>query len=178
MQDFLKSDAIRELKGWVFSLMTAVIAALLIRAFIIETVLVEGSSMRPTLNNNERVILYKTGYLLGTPRRGDIIVFRTPKDQRVNYVKRVIGLPGETVRITDGTVYVNGVPLTENYILAPPMQDYDELKIPEGMYFVLGDNRNNSKDSRDGEVGLIPGKNIKGKAIFRIWPINKISIIR
>lgn len=166
------------MKGWALSLLTAVIAALLIRAFIIETVLVEGSSMLPTLHNNERVIMYKTGYLLGSPKRGDIIVFRTPKDPRISYIKRLIGLPGDRVRITDGIVYVNDIPLSEKYILEPATQDYDEQEIPEGMFFVLGDNRNNSLDSRYSDVGFVPRENIKGKAVLRIWPLYKISIIR
>jgi len=153
---------------------------------------VEGYSMLPTLDNGEYVLISRLAYKLGDYQRGDIIVFRPPMypdapfwqhlfglpgfdDKYEDYIKRIIGLPGDTVRIANGTVYINDVPLIEPYIAAPP--DYsNEWTVPEGQLFVLGDNRNNSADSH--AWGFLPEENILGKALVVYWPFADFMIIQ
>lgn len=153
---------------------------------------VEGYSMLPTLDNGEYVLISRLAYRLGDYQRDDIIVFRPPMypdapfwqrlfglpgfdDKYEDYIKRIIGLPGDTVRIANGTVYINDVPLIEPYIAAPP--DYsNEWTVPEGQLFVLGDNRNNSADSH--AWGFLPEENILGKALVVYWPFADFMIIQ
>lgn len=129
---------------------------------------VESISMQPTLKAGYYVIVDRLAYKIGKPHRGDIIIFRYPPDpQREPYIKRVIGLPGDTVQITDGKVYVNGEQLIEPYIAAAP--DYDGTwTVPQDSLFVLGDNRNRSSDSHS--WGMVPIENVIGKALVVYWP--------
>jgi signal peptidase I len=153
---------------------------------------VEGYSMLPTLDNGEYVLISRLAYRFGDYQRGDIIVFRPPMypdasfwqrifglpsfdDKYEDYIKRIIGLPGDTVRIATGTVYINDIPLIEPYIAAPP--DYsNEWTVPESQLFVLGDNRNNSADSH--AWGFVPEENILGKALVVYWPFADFMIIQ
>jgi signal peptidase I len=173
-----QENSSNELKEWIQAIFTAVVLALLIRVFLFEIILVDGSSMEPTLYNRNRVFVNKIGYIIGEPQHGDVIIFKTPEDNQSNYVKRLIGLPGDRIRIEKGVVYLNNEPLDEPYISDPPYNDYPEVTVPEGAFFALGDNRNDSKDSRDDHIGFIPGKNLVGKALYRIWPLDSLSIIQ
>jgi signal peptidase I len=128
---------------------------------------VDGFSMNPTLQNGEYVLVSRLTYKLAIPQRGDIIVFSFPVDQNQDLIKRVIGLPGETVSVRQNQVLINGVPLEEPYIAQPP-QYSGEWIVPEGNLFVLGDNRNDSKDSH--QWGLLPLENVIGKALIIYWP--------
>ncbi|MBI5354519.1 MAG: signal peptidase I [Chloroflexi bacterium] len=128
---------------------------------------VDGFSMRPTLEDGEFVLVSKLSYLFGSAQRGDIIVFHFPMNPQEELIKRVIGLPGDHVRISAGNVYVNEQKLTEPYIAATPSYSGEWL-VAEGQLFVLGDNRNNSNDSKD--WGLLPSKNVVGKAVLIYWP--------
>jgi signal peptidase I len=128
---------------------------------------VDGSSMEPTLQSGEFVIVNKLTYKLGTPEIGDVVVFHYPRDPEQEYIKRVIGLPGDKVVITDGQVYVNGQLLEEDYIAASPAYE-SSWDVPEDALFVLGDNRNNSADSHS--WGAVPLNYIVGKAEFIYWP--------
>ncbi len=128
---------------------------------------VDGMSMNPTLQNGEYVLVSRLAYKTGAPERGDIIVFSFPMDERQDLIKRVIGLPGETITIQDGAVFVNGRKLQEPYIAQPPAYS-GEWIIGEGQLFVLGDNRNDSKDSH--QWGLLPIENVIGKALLIYWP--------
>jgi len=129
---------------------------------------IESISMQPTLYAGNFVIVNKVAYKFGTPSTGDVIVFRYPPDpNREPYIKRVIGLPGDTVRVSGGTVYVNDVPLHESYISAPPNYEGTWL-VPEYSLFVLGDNRNSSSDSH--AWGMVPLENVIGKAEVVYWP--------
>jgi signal peptidase I len=128
---------------------------------------VDGFSMVPTLQDGEYVLVSRLSYKLGEPVRGDIIVFSFPADQRQDLIKRVIGLPGETISIRDRVVSVNGKPLAETYIADSPIYT-GEWTVPEGNLFVLGDNRNDSKDSH--QWGLLPMENVIGKALLIYWP--------
>lgn len=159
----------REIFGWLKVLAAALILALIIRQFVFVLVWVEGSSMEPTLMNQERIIVTRYDYIFGDPQRQDIIICHFPDgDDKDNYVKRVIGLPGEKIRIDDGTVYINGEALEEPYIVYEKIQDMDEITIPENMYFVMGDNRFNSRDSR--VVGLIERSQIQGHVRYVFYP--------
>ena len=129
---------------------------------------VYGSSMLPTIEEGQYIIVSKATYFFGSPHRGDIIVFESPQDPKTDLIKRVIGLPGDTVEITDDKVTVNGTTLTEPYTLEPPHYFMMPEEIPNGHYFVLGDNRNNSSDSHRGWT--VPGQNIIGKAWITYWP--------
>jgi signal peptidase I len=128
---------------------------------------VDGSSMIPTLEDGEYVLVNRLPYKFGLPGNGDIIVFRFPGNPKEDYIKRVIGLPGDKVIIADGSVVLNGTVLDEPYIAASP--DYSgEWNVPDDYLFVLGDNRNNSSDSHD--WGLVPMENVIGKALVVYWP--------
>lgn len=129
---------------------------------------IESISMQPTLYAGDFVIVNKLAYKLGHPSRGDVIIFRYPPDpQREPYIKRVIGLPGDLVRIADGKVYVNDTLLEEPYISASPAYE-GSWRVPEGALFVLGDNRNSSSDSH--QWGMVPLENVIGKAVVVYWP--------
>lgn len=128
---------------------------------------VDGASMEPTLQSGEFVIVNKLAYVLGSPKVGDVIVFHFPRDPDQEYIKRVIGLPGDRVSIKGGKVYVNGKLLEEHYIAAPPVYEAT-WDVPVDSLFVLGDNRNNSSDSHN--WGPVPLDYVVGKAIFVYWP--------
>ena len=128
---------------------------------------VDGFSMNPTLQNGEYVLVSRLAYKFDTPQRGDIIVFGIPTDQDQDLIKRVVGLPGETVSVKQNQVLINGNPLEEPYIAQAPLYS-GEWTVPEGNLFVLGDNRNDSKDSH--QWGLLPMENIIGKALLIYWP--------
>jgi signal peptidase I len=135
---------------------------------------VDGFSMRPTLEDGEYILVNKLAYKTGEPARGDIIVFIFPVNPQEDLIKRVIGLPGETVAVHNGVVTVNGTPLTEPYIASPPAYDGDWV-IPEGQLFVLGDNRNDSRDSHQWQ--FLPIENVIGKAVLIYWPPEQWQVI-
>ncbi|HSB65720.1 MAG TPA: signal peptidase I [Anaerolineales bacterium] len=128
---------------------------------------VDGESMIPTLQSGEYVIVSRLSYRFGTPHRGDIIVFHFPRDPKEEYIKRLIGLPGDEVQVMDGHVYINGQRLDESY-LDITMNYTGTWRVPAGQLFVLGDNRNNSSDSHD--WGTVPMNYVVGKAILVYWP--------
>ena len=128
---------------------------------------VDGFSMNPTLQNGEYILVNKMAYKTGKPQRGDIVVFMFPMNLEEDLIKRVIGLPGESVIVKDGVVSINGTPLKEPYINAAPFYN-GEWQVPEGQLFVLGDNRNDSRDSH--QWGLLPIENVIGKAVLIYWP--------
>jgi signal peptidase I len=136
---------------------------------------VDGFSMIPTLQNGEYVLVNRLAYKMELPVRGDIIVFVSPQSPDLDLIKRVIGLPGDTVKISAGKVEVNGQVLNEPYIAAAPIYN-GEWSVPEGSLFVLGDNRNDSSDSH--AWGLLPIKNVIGKAILIYWPIPEWNLIQ
>lgn len=135
---------------------------------------VDGFSMNPTLQDGEYILVNRLAYKIGQPARGDIVVFSFPMDPRQDLIKRVIGLPGETISVQDGKVMINSVPLEEPYIAAPPIYN-NSWVVPEGQLFVLGDNRNESKDSH--EWGMLPMENVVGKAILIYWPPKEWQVI-
>lgn len=132
---------------------------------------VQYSCMLPNIEEGEWLMVSKASYFFSDPKRGDVIVFNPPVSSQYPYIKRVIGLPGETVEVRDGKVFINGIPLIEEYIKEPPNYTMAPKVIPEGEYFVLGDNRNNANDSHAGWT--VPRENIIGKAWFIYWPPDK-----
>jgi len=165
-----------EIAEWVLSIIIAVALALLIHNFVFQIVRVDGPSMQPTLYTDERMAVTKFTYYFNSPQRGDIVVTKFPEDDR-NYVKRVIGLPGEVLKIRDGKVYIDGVALDEPYIKEAIREDYGPITLPEGKYMVMGDNRNNSRDSRRVNIGPLDEEMIVGKSQFLVWPLNNIHRI-
>lgn len=185
------SNTIKELLQWIEAIVFAVIIAFFIRGFIFEPVYVQGESMADTLNTSQRLIVYKLGYSFASPQHGDIVVLQIqegtlehmpflknfkfvrkviPDLDEVDYIKRVIGLPGDKIYTKDGFVYVNGNRLDEPYAKGLTYRIDKPLEVPENKVFVLGDNRENSRDSRD--IGFVDFDKIKGKAVLRIWPLD------
>jgi signal peptidase I len=134
------------------------------------------SSMEPNFQQGECIMVNKVSYHSSGPQRGDVIVFNPPFESEFPYIKRVIGLPGDTVEIKDEKVFINGTALDEAYIMAPPDYTMPAVQVPENEYFVLGDNRNNSNDSHNG--WLVPRDNIIGKAWFIYWPPSKLGVVK
>jgi signal peptidase I len=160
-----------EVVAWCKTLTSAAVYATLIVTFGFQVARVEGQSMAPTLEDQDRLIVNKLAYRMGEPRRGDIVMLYYPIDPDKSFVKRVIGEEGDQVRIVDGRVFVNDVPMQDDFV-APEYRSHDDFGpsvIPEGYYFVLGDHRNNSSDSR--HWGFVPKKYIIGKVQLRWWPI-------
>lgn len=156
----------------------AVLFCFFLITFVAQAFRVQGTSMLPVLEDSERIIVNKLGYRLHAVERGDVVVFWYPRDPSVSFIKRVVGLPGDTVEIRHGVVYVNGAAIREDY-LAPAYRDeesYRSILVPKGYYYVLGDHRNSSNDSRS--WGEVPEKYIYGKAFLRFWPLSKIGLIR
>ncbi len=149
--------------------------------FVAQKTVVEGGSMLPTLADGDNLIVDKLSYRFTEPRRYDIIVFHYPEEEDSYYIKRVIGLPGETVLIEDGQIYIDGVLLEENYGNAPienPGRAISLITLGEDEYFVLGDNRKVSADSRDPAVGNVSRDQIVGKAFVCIYPFDRIGLLR
>jgi len=155
------------------TLIMALIFYFLIDSFF-PRVRVENISMKPTLQPGELLLVNKLAYRLGEPHHGDVIVFHYPADPSEDYIKRLVGLPGDEIRVEKGLVYINGQAMDEPYIAAPPAYNGSWI-IPDGMYFVLGDNRNQSSDSHS--WGFVPESNIVGKALFVYWPLDQVKTL-
>lgn len=160
------------------TLVSAGILAFGIRACVAEARFIPSESMLPTLAIDDRLIVEKVSYRFREPKRGDVVVFSptdTLKEQNYKdaFIKRVIGIPGDVVEIKKSNVYVNNQELTEKYILNAPNYNYGPIKVPDGQYLVLGDNRNNSYDSH--YWGFVPRENLIGRATVRFWPLNRLG---
>lgn len=165
-----------ELVAWVKTLFTAAVYAVLIVTFLFQVARVEGLSMAPTLEDQDRLIVNKLAYRIGEPRRGDIVMLYYPLDPQKSFVKRVIAEEGDSVRIVDGRVYVNDVPLQDDYVLDEyrSHDNWGPEVIRDGYYFVMGDHRNNSSDSR--HWGLVPKRYIIGRVQLRWWPLGTAKV--
>ncbi len=176
-----KKSMVREFVNWILILVLLLGATFLIVHFVGERTVVSGESMYPALEDGDNLIVDKISYRFTNPKRFDIVVFPFQYQEGVYYIKRVIGLPGETVQIQDGDIYINGRILQENYgneEIRNPGFASSEITLAADEYFVLGDNRNNSRDSREPSVGNISREDIIGKALFRIWPFDRIGVVR
>ncbi len=166
-----KKSMLRELLETVIS---AGIIAFIIITFIGQVTVVRGASMEPTLHDRERLIANKISYRFESPERNEIIIFKPPIGIKRNYIKRIIGISGDKIEIVDGKIYVNDQALEEPYVKYRSYEDMPPTIIPADFFFVLGDNRPNSSDSR--YWGFVPRKNVVGKAWVVFWPLNKIRI--
>jgi len=158
-------------------LSVAVLFCFFLITFVAQAFRVQGTSMLPLLEDGERIIVNKFIYRFHRIERGDVVVFWYPKDPSVSFIKRVVGLSGDTVEIRSGVLYVNGQMVREGY-LSPRFRDNDThlpSEVKKGYYFVLGDHRNSSNDSRS--WGEVPEKYIYGRAVFRFWPLGKLGPI-
>src|SRR6202163_483236 len=166
-----------EVRVWTRDLLIAIGLALVIIVFLYQPVKVEGTSMAPLLSDQERIFINKFVYRFEPIERGDVVVFWYPLDRSKSFIKRVVGLPEDTVEIRDGQVYLNSKRLPEPYI--PPESDdfgtFPATQIPKGEYFVMGDHRTSSNDSRI--FGPVPRKFIYGKAVFAYWPVDHFGSI-
>jgi signal peptidase I len=168
---------------WIPTLITAFLIALFLRTYVVAAFYIPSRSMEPTLLVHDRLIADKISFVLdfGEIKRGEIVIFRPPLEAgesgtNKDYIKRVIGLSGDRIKIEDGMVWVNGVVLKESYIASPPAYLYDEATVPDDNLFVLGDNRNNSKDSHSWD--FLPVENVIGRALFIFWPPSRVGAIR
>jgi signal peptidase I len=166
------------LHSWARDLFFSVLVSFFIILFVYQPVKVEGGSMEPGLEDQERIFINKLVYRWENIGRGDIVVFRFPRDPRKSFIKRVIGLPGDKIRISYGHVSVNGKELREDYVPEEFMdtRSYPEIIVQRGTYFVLGDHRSMSNDSR--EFGPVGRNYIYGKAVFGYWPMEKLGVLR
>lgn len=194
-EEVKKKGFVRE---WTETIVVAVLLALVIRAFVIEVFLIPSGSMEPTLYPHfgskflfvigregredwlsDRVIVNKFIYRFREPRRFEVIVFKfpytPPGEEQKNYIKRIIGLPGETILVKNGSIFINGKLLAENHPMMPDNANYGPMEIPSGNYFVMGDNRPNSADSR--YWGFLPKEKIAGPAFVVIWPPQRIGMV-
>jgi len=165
--------------SWLRDLCVSVVIAIVVILFLYQPVKVEGTSMMPSLIDQERIFINKFVYRFGISEisRSDMVVFWFPGDPTKSYIKRVIGVPGDTVEVSDGTVIVNGEPLAESYV---PQEYRDHISmqrrvIPQDQFFVLGDHRSSSNDSRT--WGMVPRHFIYGKAVFVYWPLDRIGVL-
>ncbi len=166
-----------ELKSWLRDIVFAVATAIFIVIFVIQPVKVEGTSMQPRLVDQERIFVNRFIYRFESIHRGDIVVFWYPRDTNKSFIKRVVAVAGDVVEIRKGSVYVNGAEVQEPY-LKSEFRDYESFAktvVPPDQYFVLGDHRNSSNDSRN--WGFVPRDLIYGKAVFRYWPMSRMGLV-
>ena len=173
------SSPLREVLSWVVTLLAAFALAMVLKNYVIINATVPTGSMEHTIEPGDDLFGLRLAYQFSEPKRGDIVIFRFPDDETQKYVKRVIGLPGEKVTIEDAKIYINDseTPLDEPYLPEPPEGDYGPYYVPEDSYFMLGDNRNWSKDSRFWTNTYVKKEKVLAKAIFRYYPFNKIGVI-
>jgi signal peptidase I len=158
------------------AVVVAIVLFALIVTFVVQGYCVSGNCMDPSLRTGERILGSKIVYRFESPARGDIVVFKYPEDPNKIFIKRIIGLPGETIEMRAGQVYINGNPLREPYLLHDPHGSYGPEQIKLGYLFVMGDNRDQSNDSR--YWGELPIKNVQAKAWIRYWPMDSIELVK
>lgn len=162
------------------ALMAVALVYLLIRPFIVQAFFIPSGSMRPTLEERDHILVNKFVYRFTEPKRGDIVVFKSPPEadtRQVDYIKRLMGLPGDTIEVKEGVVYRNGKPLKERYLLEQGDIRYDlpPLKVEKGRFFVMGDNRNNSNDGH--RWGQLDRNRVLGKAMVTFWPVGRAGVL-
>ncbi len=172
-------NLLKEILSLLGTMAVAAIAVILLKEFIIINAFIPSGSMEHTISPGDRIIGNRLAYVIREPERGDIVIFKYPDDEEQLFVKRIIGLPGETVTINDAKVYIEGGLLEENYLKEEWTIDNGPytFEIPEGSYLVMGDNRNNSKDARYWENTYVEEEKILGEAVFRYWPFKSIGTL-
>jgi signal peptidase I len=172
-----KQSDLKEIWSWIRALAAGILIALVIRQFLFGVFIVNGESMLPTLENREALLVNKLAYEFDVPNHREVIVFHYPAQPNIEFIKRVIGLPGDKIKISEGRVYRNGQLLEEPYLKTKTQGDYGPVIVPPGSVFVLGDNRLNSLDSRDPSVGMVPINEIVGRAEMVLWPELNLKIL-
>ena len=177
----MKKSIAKELGAWLLYILIIIGISYLVITFVGQRTQVSGSSMETTLSDGDQLIVDKISYRFRDPSRYDIVVFPYKYEKNTYYIKRIIGLPGETVQIVDGYVYIDGQMLDEHYgneVMENAGIAEEPVVLGDDEYFVLGDNRNNSRDGRYPEVGNIKRSDITGRAFLRIWPLNKFGLLK
>jgi signal peptidase I len=173
MTDEVKSEVRKDIASWAKTIVFAVLVAAVFNNLIIVNATVPTGSMMDNIMPKDRIVAFRLSYLFSEPKRFDIVVFRFPDNRQVLYVKRIIGLPGDTVTIRGGKVYINdsAEPLPDHFVKEPPREeDVGPYQVPEGHYFMMGDNRNSSADSRVWENTYVVKSDILGKVLFKYFP--------
>lgn len=176
-----ETSAVKEILSWIFTLAIAVVAAMLIKNYVIINANIPSGSMENTIMPGDDIFGFRLAYTFSEPKRGDIVIFNAPDDPSEKYIKRVIGLPGETVTIENAQVYINGEPLEEDYLKDEEWVNNAgpyEFQVPENSYLMLGDNRNGSSDARVWQHTYVTKDEIVGKAILRYYPFNRFGIVK
>ena len=177
-----ESSILRELGSWILYILIIIGLTYLIITFVGQRTRVSGSSMETTLHNGDNLIVDKLSYRFRDPKRYDIIVFPYKYEENTYYIKRIIGMPGETIQIKDGYVYIDGERLTSdiygNERIKDPQTAENPITLGKDEYFVMGDNRNHSMDSRDPSVGVLKQSDLIGRAWVRIYPFDNVGVIR
>ena len=164
----MNKKVIKEVISWVMVIGIALALALIINRFIIFKVEVPSGSMEKTIMTGDKVVTLRLSYIFSNPKRGDIVVFPYPDNEEVDYIKRIIGLPGDTIEIKEGVLYINDDLYIEDYLMEPmDNENFGPIDVPEGCYFMMGDNRNTSMDSRAWSNKFVKKDKIKGKAILK-----------
>ncbi len=166
----MKNKIVKEILSWLLVIAAAFALAFIVTNYVIIKAEVPSGSMKETIQIDDRLIGFRLAYLFSEPERGDIVIFKYPDNEKENYIKRVIGLPGEKVEIIDGVVYIDGERYEEDYINGTPEDSFGPYEVPEGCYFMLGDNRNSSRDSRKWENTFLKEEDIMAKVLFRYSP--------
>lgn len=173
---------VKELLSWVVELAVIILVSLFIVTYVGQRTVVDGESMTNTLQDGENLIIDKISYRFTDIDRFDIVVFRYQNRKDEHFIKRVIGLPGETVQIIGDDIYINGEILEEDFgredFILDPGRAVQPITLGEDEYFVMGDNRNNSRDGRDPSVGNVPKSTIDGRALLRIWPLSEFGLLK
>jgi signal peptidase I len=172
------------MKEWVEPVVIALVLALIIRTFVVQAFKIPTGSMRPTLIEGDRILVNKFIYKFKKPERGDIIVFLSPEDKKKDFIKRLVGLPGETVEISNGTILINGKAIDNDSIIKERYYynrgdfggEGQAVQVPDDAYYVLGDNSISSRDSR--YWGFLPKKYLLGKAFLIYWPLTRIRLVK
>ncbi|HJB29213.1 MAG TPA: signal peptidase I [Candidatus Blautia faecavium] len=181
-EKFEENEKLRKVLGWIFQIAVTLVFAAVVAIAMFQSVTMQESSMEPTISVGDRFFMDKVSYKLSSPQRGDIIVFKTnASDDAALHIRRVIGLPGETIQIVDGRILIDGETYREGKdfpSISNPGLAETPITLESGEYFVLGDNRNNSEDSRYGDIGTVKKRYIVGKVWFTISPVSKIGFMR
>ncbi|MBI5613608.1 signal peptidase I [Candidatus Gottesmanbacteria bacterium] len=180
-------ETLKRITGGIFDFLQSIVVVLavlvMVYLFIMSPQEISGASMEPNFHNGEYILTNKISYKLAEPKRGDVIIFKSPKNKEIDYIKRIIGLPGDRVKLVSSKFYVNDHVVNESAYLAPELYTFggsflhenQETTVPAGYYFVAGDNRPHSSDSR--EFGPVPLEDFIGKAFFRYFPFNRTGVI-
>jgi len=178
LKNRIQNPIIRGIAEWLLAIAVAALLFVVVRSFLFRIAHVTGSSMEPTLSHGDMVVLNRLSYIFTTPRVGDIVAFPFPEDPSEFYIKRIIALPGDVVDLHEGIFFINGQAIDDAFSQMPTVSLGDvqfPITVEDGLFFVLGDNRNGSMDSRFSSVGNVPARDMVGRVAVRIYPFNRLG---